>query len=567
MKVDLQINSKCPLISCVMPTFGRPAYVPEAVACFLQQDYPNKELIVLNDCPGQTYTGDQPGVRIVNVPDRFQTLGEKRNASIEMAQGEIIAVWDDDDISLPWRLSLSWQEMVRLQTPFYRPAEFLAYWGEKDLHDNHAVPDWVSHGPVTFTKHLWEQAGKYPPQNVGEDSVLCTAFGRVLGVDFPTHPIARTDRFYVVRCSSQYQHMSIDGGREPLDLKHGLLSIEPQTVQDEVLKMACDLQILRHGIHSPEAISRPTADPFQPIISICVSLKNRSRILHDGRLLDFFPRTVRAISDLAEVVGPIELIVADFHSDDWPLSQWLVSAGNLSVKIVHVDGDFSRGLGLNVAARHATCDRLFLTDADVLVLPEALKRGLSSIERGVVRFPMFRHLDIEGNPQGFDDFTHGLSFLTRDLMEQSGGIPEFFSWGGEDNFFYEKVHSLTIVERERDDGLLHQWHDESSRHEHYIHPRKHDYELHVNRTTADPLAVFTVDHPDWVGESRKIVLWKDGRFERPGGDSGTFEYEPDVRLQLNWSRWPAEILQWNNDQGCFQDSDRGIAAWPLDIAG
>ena len=545
-----------------MPTFGRPAYVPEAVACFLQQDYPRKELILLNDCPGQTYVGDVEGVRIVNVPNRFQTLGEKRNASIEMARGEIIAVWDDDDISLPWRLSWSWQEMQRLQTPFYRPAEFLAYWGEKELHNNRAVPEWVSHGPVAFTKDIWDKAGRYPAQGVGEDSALFSAFSTLLGANFVTHPIAWTDRFYVVRCASQYQHMSISGGREPLNLSPGVFSIDPCSVQDEVLKTACDQQVERHGIHSKAALSRSSPVPFEPIISICVSLKNRSRMLYGVRLLDNFPRMVRSISDLAEELGPIELVVADFHSDDWPLSQWLVSAGNMRVKIVNVDGDFSRRKGLNVAAGHASCDRLFLTDVDVLVHAGALKRGLASIERGAVRFPIFRYLDIENREQGFEDFTRGLTFLTRDLIQKSGGIPEFFSWGGEDDIFYDRLSSLAAVERERDEKLLHQWHPESAKHQHYIRPRKHDYEMHVNRETANPLAIFDIDHPDWVGEIREIVLWDDGRFERPGVDSGTYVLQPEFKLTLNWGQWPSEVLHWDIDRCCYCDLNRDVVAHP-----
>ena len=545
-----------------MPTFGRPAYVPEAVACFLQQDYPRKELILLNDCPGHTYVGDVEGVRIVNVPNRFQTLGEKRNASIEMARGEIIAVWDDDDISLPWRLSWSWQEMQRLQTPFYRPAEFLAYWGEKELHNNRAVPEWVSHGPVAFTKDIWDKAGRYPAQGVGEDSALFSAFSTLLGANFVTHPIAWTDRFYVVRCASQYQHMSISGGREPLNLSPGVFSIDPCSVQDEVLKTACDQQVERHGIHSKAALSRSSPVPFEPIISICVSLKNRSRMLYGVRLLDNFPRMVRSISDLAEELGPIELVVADFHSDDWPLSQWLVSAGNMRVKIVNVDGDFSRGKGLNVAAGHASCDRLFLTDVDVLVHAGSLKRGLASIERGAVRFPIFRYLDIENREQGFEDFTRGLTFLTRDLIQKSGGIPEFFSWGGEDDIFYDRLSSLAAVERERDEKLLHQWHPESAKHQHYIRPRKHDYEMHVNRETANPLAIFDIDHPDWVGEIREIVLWDDGRFERPGVDSGTYVLQPEFKLTFNWGQWPSEVLHWDIDRCCYCDLNRDVVAHP-----
>ncbi len=563
MTVALNITSNLPLISCVMPTFGRPAYVPEAVACFLQQDYPHKELILLNDCPGQMYVGDLPGVRIVNVPERFKTLGDKRNASIEMASGEIIAVWDDDDISLPWRLSWSWEEMNRYKTPFYRSTEFLAYWGEEKLHDNRSVPGWVSHGHVAFAKELWEMSGKYPAQGVGEDALLFSAFDRLLNTDFVTHPIPRSERFYVMRGSSQYQHMSIGGGREPLDLRPGTYSIEPRSIQDKSLRTACDQQIDRHGIHGQAALSRSVPSLFEPILSICIALKNRSRMLHEGRLLENFPRTVRSLSDLAEEFGPIELIVADFHSDDWPLSQWLVSAGNLRVKIIPVDGDFSRGRGLNAAARQASCDRLFLTDADILVRPEALKRGLSSLERGVVRFPIFRYLDIEGQEQGFEDFTRGLTFLTRDLMQRSGGVPEFFSWGGDDDIFYDRLAPLAAVERERDGDLLHQWHSESSRHEHHVRPRKHDYERYVKHSAEAQFAVFKIEHPDWVGNVREIVLWKDGRFERPGIDSGTYVYEPGVRLTLNWSRWTPEVLHWDNDRGCYRDSQReDVMAWP-----
>lgn len=242
-------------------------------------------------------------------------------------------------------------------------------------------------------------------------------------------------------------------------------------------------------------------------------------------------------------------------------SQWLVSAGNLRVKVVPVDGDFSRGRGLNIAAKHASSEQLFLTDADVLVLPEALKRGLNSIERGVVRFPIYRHLDIEGREQGFEDFTRGLTFLTRDLMHRSGGLPEFFSWGGDDDVFYDRLAPLTSVVRERDGDLLHQWHSESTRHEHHVRPRKHDYESYVKHSTEAQFAVFRIEHPDWVGDVREIVLGKDGRFERPGIDSGTYVYEPGERLTLKWSRWNPEVLNWDNDRGCYRDSLREVEAW------
>lgn len=219
MPSELNIASKFPLISCVMPTTCQSSYVSESVSCFLKQDYKNKELIILNDGPGEICADDLPGVRIVNVPKRFQTLGEKRNTAIEMAQGEIIAIWDDDGISFPWRLSWSWEEMQRYETPFYHPAECWARCGGTSICDKCSVPGCFSHGQVAFTKELWEKAGKYPAQRKDEKAALISEFFKLLSTDFLTHPIPRSERFYVIRDPSQINvtsnregHGSHDGG-------------------------------------------------------------------------------------------------------------------------------------------------------------------------------------------------------------------------------------------------------------------------------------------------------------------------------------------------------------------
>jgi len=219
-----------------MPTYGRPAYVNESVAMFLAQDYPAKELIVLNDCVGQTFSGGLPGVRIVNVQRRYPTLGEKRNAAIELAEGSIIAVWDDDDVYLPWRLSFSVREMQERNTPFYRPAEFWAYWGKTVLHDNQSVPGWVNHANTMFSKDLWRRVGGYPAMGVGEDARFFERVHRELGEDFIKFPIAREERFFVLRGRSRYAHASIDGGEQPLDTTPGEYPISPVPIEDPLLR-------------------------------------------------------------------------------------------------------------------------------------------------------------------------------------------------------------------------------------------------------------------------------------------------------------------------------------------
>jgi glycosyltransferase involved in cell wall biosynthesis len=38
-----------PLATCIVPTADRRSLVPEAVRCFLLQDWPDKELVVVDD--------------------------------------------------------------------------------------------------------------------------------------------------------------------------------------------------------------------------------------------------------------------------------------------------------------------------------------------------------------------------------------------------------------------------------------------------------------------------------------------------------------------------------------
>ena len=94
-----------PLVSCQMPTRNRPGFAERAVAQFLAQDWPRKELIVLDDSdPGlEPRIAEIPGlVRVVATGP--MTLGDKRNLAVSLSRGEIVHHWDDDDWSGPGRL-------------------------------------------------------------------------------------------------------------------------------------------------------------------------------------------------------------------------------------------------------------------------------------------------------------------------------------------------------------------------------------------------------------------------------------------------------------------------------
>ncbi len=76
--------------------------VEEACLAYRLQTYAAKELVIVND--GEPIRAAADDVSVVNLAER-RSVGSKRNAGIAAARGELVAIWDDDDFSLPERLA------------------------------------------------------------------------------------------------------------------------------------------------------------------------------------------------------------------------------------------------------------------------------------------------------------------------------------------------------------------------------------------------------------------------------------------------------------------------------
>src|SRR5208337_1580516 len=88
-----------PLVSCLMPTYNRREFIPRAIQCFLSQDYPNLELIILEDGPDsiKDLLPDDPRIKYTHSPADKHNHGTKMNICMERARGEYAIVFDDDD--------------------------------------------------------------------------------------------------------------------------------------------------------------------------------------------------------------------------------------------------------------------------------------------------------------------------------------------------------------------------------------------------------------------------------------------------------------------------------------
>ena len=104
-----------PLISVYMPTFNRVNMAIRAIESVLAQDYPNLELLVVDDASSDDtwqvltnkYVNDDR-VRLFRQA-KGQGACAARNRAIEEARGDFVTGIDDDDEFLPHRLSSLYQ--------------------------------------------------------------------------------------------------------------------------------------------------------------------------------------------------------------------------------------------------------------------------------------------------------------------------------------------------------------------------------------------------------------------------------------------------------------------------
>jgi len=168
-----------PLLSCVMPTHGRPAFVAQSIRYFRRQDYPNLELIIVYEDAADLPAGvdfDDSRIRCVRAPVR-SSIGAKRNEAVRLAQGELIAHWDDDDWYGAQRLSRQaapilhqLADVTGLNDMLFMALQLDEFWACTRALFRRMFVENVSGGTLVFRRSLWERHGQYPATSLREDA-------------------------------------------------------------------------------------------------------------------------------------------------------------------------------------------------------------------------------------------------------------------------------------------------------------------------------------------------------------------------------------------------------------
>lgn len=184
-----------PKVSCIMLTANRPNFVELSVGYFLNSDYRDAELVIIDDGK-ESVKHLLPDHRRIKYffTEPLGSIGVKRNYACEKAEGEIIMHWDDDDYyPYDWMtrqvkaLEESKADIVGLnQILFYSPL-MNKFWN----YDNKETdPPWLSGATMAYRKSFWE---KHPFKDlqIGEDyDYIWNTGATIYAHDYPNGFIA-----------------------------------------------------------------------------------------------------------------------------------------------------------------------------------------------------------------------------------------------------------------------------------------------------------------------------------------------------------------------------------------
>ena len=173
-------------ITAVCITYNRPALLGRLIACFERQTHPECNLLILDSA--SQYGERQGKVRgkrllswkIIPCPC-YETMAERTNACVKEAHTEAIAIWDDDDVYLPWALS-SCVSALSIH-PWAQPRIVYEHrvGGLAKMITERSCGGYGYHAGWAYRKPAFHRAGGYVPRDAGSDLVFSRAMNGICG--------------------------------------------------------------------------------------------------------------------------------------------------------------------------------------------------------------------------------------------------------------------------------------------------------------------------------------------------------------------------------------------------
>ncbi len=165
------------LVSAIMPTKGRREWAHQALQCFLDQTYPNKQLVIFDDVDEPSFPefrdGDIGSLVIRRVSSRFN-IPAKRNFACVASKGEILMHFDSDDWSAPERMADQVQRLEESGLPVtgYKSMFFYQVETGRAFKYVGAFRDYAIGTSLAFSRPWWEKHPFPESFSIGEDNEI-----------------------------------------------------------------------------------------------------------------------------------------------------------------------------------------------------------------------------------------------------------------------------------------------------------------------------------------------------------------------------------------------------------
>ncbi len=187
-------NSDFPLITIGIVTYNAEDTVMAAVKSALDQGWPNTEIVIIDDHSTDktvsiicALADEHKNLRVHSNPDN-RGVAYNRNKIIEMAQGEFIAFFDDDDTSLPERLREQYERIITCEAQIEKIKPVICHAPRRQVYPEGA--ERIEQAPDMVMEHA-----AHVPQGMGMAMRILT--GKPVKNGFGSMPtcsqMARTD--------------------------------------------------------------------------------------------------------------------------------------------------------------------------------------------------------------------------------------------------------------------------------------------------------------------------------------------------------------------------------------
>jgi glycosyltransferase involved in cell wall biosynthesis len=175
------------MISVLTLTYQRKDLLEEAIHSFLNQtELGDAEMVIINDSPVVEYRLDNPKVKIINLNQRFSSVGKKLEWGFTQCKGDVIYRLDDDDLLTPWALELQREyhrespnsDIYRCQKHYFYSNNEYQYYADSVNNGNTYKSEWIK-GVDMIDKSIGEDNwltfmanGKVYTGNTGKYSMI-----------------------------------------------------------------------------------------------------------------------------------------------------------------------------------------------------------------------------------------------------------------------------------------------------------------------------------------------------------------------------------------------------------